>query len=174
MNAREYLFSLERHGIKLGLENITHLLEAANRPERAYPTIHVAGTNGKGSVVAMLDSILRAAGLRTGRFTSPHLIHLNERVLIDRQPIDDEELDDHLAVFRAVAEKMPFSPTFFEVITAAAFRAFAHRNVDVALIEVGMGGRFDSTNVITPLVSAVTSIALEHTRYLGNTLEEIA
>lgn len=174
MNAREFLFGLERHGIKLGLENINHLLDAAGRPERRYPTVHVAGTNGKGSVVAMLDAMLRAAGLHTGRFTSPHLIDVNERFLYDAQPIPDGELDVHLAFFQGVAERMPVSPTFFELVTAVAFRWFAARRVDVGVVEVGMGGRFDSTNVIAPLACAITNIDREHTRYLGDTLEAIA
>ncbi len=174
MNAREFLFSLERHGIKLGLDNINHLLDAAKRPERHYPTVHVAGTNGKGSVVAMVDAMLRAAGYRTGRFTSPHLIALNERFLVDGQPISDDDLDLHLGTFQRVAEGMSPPPTFFEVVTAVAFRWFKAMKVDVAVIEVGMGGRFDSTNVIVPEACAITNIAKEHTKYLGDTLGAIA
>lgn len=174
MTPREYLFSLEGHGIKLGLENITRLLESAGRPHRTYPTVHVAGTNGKGSVVALLDAMLSAAGYRIGRFTSPHLLSVCERFLLNSAPISEEELDEHLAFFQSAAADMENPPTFFEVVTAVAFRWFAQREVDVALVEVGMGGRFDSTNVVVPEVSAITNIALEHTRYLGDTLEEIA
>jgi dihydrofolate synthase/folylpolyglutamate synthase len=164
----EYLYSLELHGIKLGLDNITKLLAAAGDPHRAYPTLHVAGTNGKGSVVAMLDAIFRAAGYRTGRFTSPHLISVRERFLVNCEPISDASLDCHIEFFREIGESGAVSPTFFELCTAVAFREFAQRNVDIGIIEVGMGGRFDSTNVVSPVVSVITNIALEHTKYQGD------
>lgn len=174
MTPVEYLYSLELHGIKLGLDNIGYLLSEAGGPQRAYPTVHVGGTNGKGSVVAMLDAMLRAAGYHTGRFTSPHLCSVTERFLIDGEAIGAEALDGHIEFFRSIAEGMEQCPTFFELNTAIAFRQFAERNVDIALIEVGMGGRFDSTNVIVPEVTGITNIALEHTKYLGDTLEAIA
>ena len=174
MTPVEYLYSLELHGIKLGLDNIRYLLSEAGDPQRAYPTVHVGGTNGKGSVVAMLDAMLRAAGYRTGRFTSPHLCSVTERFLIDGEAIGTEALDGHIECFRAIAEGMEQCPTFFELNTAIAFRHFAEDSVDIALIEVGMGGRFDSTNVIVPEVAGITNIALEHTKYLGDTLEAIA
>ncbi|MBX7257261.1 MAG: bifunctional folylpolyglutamate synthase/dihydrofolate synthase [Candidatus Hydrogenedentes bacterium] len=174
MNPREYLAGLEFHGIKLGLDNITYLLNQAGRPHTAYPTVHVAGTNGKGSVVAMLDAMLRAAGYCVGRFTSPHLIQLNERFIINAQPIDDGELDSQIEYFRNLAEQRDAPPTYFELCTAIAFRWFQRREVDAAIIEVGMGGRFDSTNVITPLACAITNIDLEHTQYLGDTRAKIA
>lgn len=174
MNPRDYLAGLEFHGIKLGLDNITHLLNQAGRPHTAYPAVHVAGTNGKGSVVAMLDAILRAAGYRVGRFTSPHLIRINERFIVDAQPIDDKELDRQIEYFRNAAEQMNAPPTYFELCTAIAFRWFQHCRVDAAIIEVGMGGRFDSTNVIMPLACAITNIDLEHTQYLGDTRAKIA
>lgn len=170
----DYLYGLELHGVKLGLENITHLLEQAGDPQNAYPTVHVGGTNGKGSVVALLEAMLRAAGYTTGRFTSPHLSHIRERFLVNGEAITAERLDEHIVYFKALAERMPRSPTFFELNTAVAFRYFKEMNLDIALIEVGLGGRFDSTNVITPEVSAITNIALEHTQYLGDTLEAIA
>ncbi len=174
MTPREYLAGLEFHGIKLGLENIRRLTEAAGNPERAVPVVHVAGTNGKGSVLAFLDAILRAAGYRTGRYTSPHLIDVNERFLFDGAPIADDELDAHLAFFQTIARDWDHSPTYFEVVTATAFRAFAAHQVDLALIEVGMGGRFDATNIVQPTATAITNIDLEHTRYLGDTLGKIA
>jgi dihydrofolate synthase/folylpolyglutamate synthase len=174
LSPREYLFSLERHGIKLGLENIAFLAEAAGNPERRYPSVHVAGTNGKGSVVALLDAMLHAAGYRTGRFTSPHLIDLNERFLLNHEPIDDAELDRQLDHFRAIALRMSHPPTFFELVTAVAFRWFHQAGVDLALFEVGLGGRYDSTNVINPVAAAITNIDREHTRYLGHSLAEIA
>lgn len=170
----EYLADLEFHGIKLGLEKIRRLLDAAGNPQCTFPTVHIAGTNGKGSVAAFLDAMGRAAGYRVGRFTSPHLIALNERFIIDGIPIDSDTLSAIVARFIPMAAEMDSPPTFFEMTTAAAFQWFAGRRVDLAIIEVGMGGRFDSTNVIEPLVCAITNIARDHTRYLGDTLEAIA
>ena len=174
MTPREYLFSLEYHGIKLGLDNIRRLLDAADNPHRRYPAAHVAGTNGKGSVAAMTDAMVRAAGYKSGRFTSPHLIDLRERFLVGAEPIPDDVLDEEIAFFRDVAGQMEMQATFFEFTTAIAFRWFERCGVDVAMIEVGMGGRFDSTNVIQPAATAITNIELEHTEYLGNTVKEIA
>ncbi|MCC6697916.1 MAG: bifunctional folylpolyglutamate synthase/dihydrofolate synthase [Candidatus Hydrogenedentes bacterium] len=174
MNARDYLASLEFHGIKLGLDNIRFLLNAAGDPHRRYPVVHVAGTNGKGSVVAMLASILQAAGYRVGRFTSPHLLDLEERFVLDGIPIAPDELDKQLAYFQALAQEMPHPPTYFELCTAVAFRWFEKEAVDVAVVEVGMGGRFDSTNVVEPVACAITNIDLEHMQYLGTTVEAIA
>lgn len=171
---REYLFHLERHGIKLGLDNIRYLLDWAGAPQEQYPTVHVAGTNGKGSVVAFLDAMARAAGYRVGRFTSPHLLDVTERFVINGCPISGSVLNEHIEFFRGVADRMSVPPTFFELNTAIAFRWFAQSSVDLAIIEVGMGGRLDSTNVIQPLVTAITNIALDHTQYLGDTLEQIA
>lgn len=170
----DYLFGLAMHGIKLGLGNIRALLEAADNPQDSVPLVHVGGTNGKGSTVALLHAMLRAAGYRTGRFTSPHLIALNERFQIDGVPISDADLDEQIAFFREIAAERDYPPTFFELNTAIAFRWFAQQQVNVALIEVGLGGRLDSTNVIHPIATAVTNIDLEHTQYLGDTLEEIA
>ncbi len=176
MTPRDYLASLEFHGIKLGLDNIRHLMDAAGNPQRRYPTIHVAGTNGKGSVVAFTSAILRAGGarLRVGRFTSPHLLDVTERFLVNSNPISNAALDEHIEFFRAVASTMRYPPTYFELCTAIALRHFYNEHVDVAVIEVGMGGRFDSTNVIEPEVCAITNIAFDHMKYLGNTLEAIA
>ncbi|MCC6144784.1 MAG: bifunctional folylpolyglutamate synthase/dihydrofolate synthase, partial [Candidatus Hydrogenedentes bacterium] len=171
---QEYLASLAMHGIKLGLDNISFLLRRAGDPQFRYPTVHVAGTNGKGSVVAFLDAMFRAAGYRTGKFTSPHLIHLNERFQIDGRPIADGDLDGAIAKYRNIASDLEYPPTFFELNTAIAFDWFAREQVDIALVEVGMGGRLDSTNVISPIVTAITNIDLEHTAYLGNTLAAIA
>ncbi len=174
MNPRDYLAGLEFHGIKLGLDNIRLLLDAASNPHRDYPVVHVAGTNGKGSVVAILDAILRAAGCTVGRFTSPHLIDVEERFLIDGVPMPADALEDEITFFRSIAETMPNPPTYFELCTAIAFRWFSQKKVDIALIEVGMGGRFDSTNVVDPIACAITNIDLEHTAYLGTTVEAIA
>jgi dihydrofolate synthase/folylpolyglutamate synthase len=174
MNPLDYLFGLELHGIKLGLENITRLLDATGNPQNAYPTVHVGGTNGKGSTVAFLDHILRESGYRVGRFTSPHLISVNERFMINGESIGDSQLETLIETYCSQAKQCDISPTFFEINTAIAFQYFADEDVDIALIEVGLGGRFDSTNVITPRVSVVTNIDLEHTQYLGDTLGKIA
>jgi dihydrofolate synthase / folylpolyglutamate synthase len=171
---REYLAGLEFHGIKLGLENITALLRAAGDPQNAYPTVHVAGTNGKGSVLAFLDAMLRAAGYKTGRYTSPHLIDVSERFLVSGVPIPDGGLDAAIELFRGIAGKTSINPTYFEMVTAIAFNWFAKNSVDIGLIEVGMGGRFDATNVLHPAVTAITPIDFDHMQYLGHTLEAIA
>jgi dihydrofolate synthase/folylpolyglutamate synthase len=171
---RAYLDSLEFHGIKLGLDNIRRLLHAVDNPQDRLFVIHIAGTNGKGSVVALLDAMLRAGGYRTARFTSPHLIEINERFVVDGVPVADVDLDAVLGYLRPRCEAMVPPPTYFELCTAVAFQYFAVAEVDVALIEVGMGGRFDSTNVVEPLATAITNIDLEHTAYLGDTLEKIA
>ncbi len=171
---RQYLFDLTLHGIKLGLDNIQALLRAADAPHLAYPTIHIGGTNGKGSVVALLSAMLSDAGYRVGRFTSPHLIDVSERFLINGEPITEVDLEENIRFFQDVATSMPQCPTFFEMNTAIAFRHFAQQRVDVALIEVGMGGRFDSTNVVQPIATAITNIDLEHTAFLGNTITAIA
>ena len=170
----EYLYGLDLHGIKLGLANITGILDRSENPQLKYPTVHVGGTNGKGSVVAFLDAMFRSAGYRTGRFTSPHLCDLRERFIVDGELIEAAALDGHIEYCRRLAEDMSNSPTFFEVNTAIAFRHFAEMAVDVALVEVGLGGRFDSTNVMAPELTVITNIDLEHTEYLGATLEKIA
>jgi dihydrofolate synthase/folylpolyglutamate synthase len=177
---RDRLFALQVFGIKLGLDNIATIVESLGHPERAYPTIHVAGTNGKGSVCAMVERALRAAGYRTGLYTSPHLDRLEERIAIEGLPVEAGRLDDaatdvFAAVDAATADgRLPVAPTFFEVTTAIAFDVFRAAAVDVAVIEVGLGGRFDATNIVTPRVSAITSIAFDHERHLGTTLAQIA
>jgi dihydrofolate synthase/folylpolyglutamate synthase len=177
---RDRLFALEAFGIKLGLDNIGVLVEALGHPERAYPTVHIAGTNGKGSVSAMVERALRAAGYRTGLYTSPHLDRLEERMAVSGEAIDAGRLDasarDVFAeVDAACADgRLPVMPTFFEVTTAIGLDVFRAAQVDVAVIEVGLGGRFDATNVIRPRATAITSIAFDHERYLGTTLAQIA
>ncbi len=175
-----YLFALEPIGIKFGLENIDALVSSLGHPERAYRTIHVAGTNGKGSVTAMADAALAAAGHRTARYTSPHLVDIRERFTIEGQPVGAPALDGaiehvraHIDALRA-AGTLDVQPTFFEVTTAIAFELFRRAGVDVAVIEVGLGGRLDATNVVTPDATAITSIAFDHEQYLGHSLREIA
>ncbi|MGE0359587.1 MAG: folylpolyglutamate synthase/dihydrofolate synthase family protein [Vicinamibacterales bacterium] len=176
----ERLFALEQFGIKLGLEAMRVLLAALDHPEARWPAVHVAGTNGKGSVTAMVDTALRAAGWRVGRYTSPHLVRIEERVVVDGAAVSPAILEAALGrVFAAVdalvaAGRLSAVPTFFEVSTAAAFVVFADAAVDVSVVEVGLGGRYDATNVIRPAVAAITSIAFDHERHLGSTLAAIA
>jgi dihydrofolate synthase/folylpolyglutamate synthase len=175
-----YLFSLEQFGIKFGLENISALVARLGHPEQAFRSVHIAGTNGKGSVTAMIDAALGAAGHRSARYTSPHLVDLRERFVINGQPVEQAALIDAIADVRTAIEALVHEgvlavhPTFFEAATAVAFELFRRARVDVAVLEVGMGGRLDATNVISPAVTAITTIALDHQRYLGSTLREIA
>lgn len=180
MTTTDRLFALEAFGIKLGLDNMRALVEALGHPERACPSIHIAGTNGKGSVAAMTERALRAAGYRTGLYTSPHLDRIEERVAIDGSPASARDFDDTAGAVLDVVDgliasgRLPGSPTFFEVTTAIAFEVFRRAGVTAAVIEVGLGGRFDATNVIQPAVTAITSIAFDHERHLGATLAAIA
>jgi dihydrofolate synthase/folylpolyglutamate synthase len=176
----DYLFGLEQFGIKFGLENIHAIVERLGHPERAYETVHVAGTNGKGSVTAMVDAALRAAGRRSARYTSPHLVDLRERFVIDGAPVAAATLDAAIGDVRREIDALRGSgvlavqPTFFEVTTAIAFELFRRAGVESAVVEVGLGGRLDATNVVSPAVTAITSIAFDHEKYLGTTLREIA
>lgn len=176
---KDYLYALKAGGMKFGIDRMWRLTAALGQPDKSYPVVHVAGTNGKGSVSAMLESMLRAAGRRTGLYTSPHLVKLGERVQVDRQPITEGEIVAFVNELRPVAEKAAAfaadeHATFFEFMTAMAFLHFQRRQVDVAVIEVGMGGRLDATNVVTPEVSVITSIGLDHCAELGDTVELIA
>jgi dihydrofolate synthase/folylpolyglutamate synthase len=175
-----YLQSLEQFGIKFGLDNISAIVAQLGHPERAFRSVHIAGTNGKGSVTAMVDAALRAAGHRSARYTSPHLLDLTERFTIDGRPVERHALAavasdvrDAVDALRRVGA-LEVQPTFFEATTAIAFELFRRAGVDVAVLEVGMGGRLDATNVVPPMVTAITSIALDHQQYLGTTLREIA
>ena len=167
------LFSLEYTGMKLGLDNIKALMDALGNPHRAFPTIHVAGTNGKGSVCNMLAAALQANGYKTGLFTSPHLVSYTERMKINGKPIAEERFTTYFkSLWHDIQE---IKATFFEATTAIAFQYFRDENVDVAVIETGLGGRLDATNVLEkPLATVITSIGLEHTEILGDTLEKIA
>ena len=173
VSARASLFALETVGIKLGLEQIRALLEALGHPERNYPSIVVAGTNGKGSVTAMLECGLRAAGYRTGRYISPHLMHLEERFAIDGQPISSSRLDTLAEKVMSVASSLATPPSFFEATTALALEAFRREAVDVAVLEVGLGGRLDATNAVESRAVAITAVDFDHQSYLGHTIEEI-
>ncbi|RRK01232.1 bifunctional folylpolyglutamate synthase/dihydrofolate synthase [Opitutaceae bacterium TAV3] len=170
---------MKARGVSFGIDRMREFAAALGHPERAMPVIHVAGTNGKGSVAAMIESILRAAGLRTGLYTSPHLIRLGERVQVDRVPLTEAEIVRYVEELRPVAERIGAAsaeamPSFFEFMTAMAFLQFSRRRCDVAIIEVGLGGRLDATNIVEPVMSVITSIGLDHCEMLGNTLESIA
>ncbi|HMP76361.1 MAG TPA: folylpolyglutamate synthase/dihydrofolate synthase family protein [Kiritimatiellia bacterium] len=172
------LYTRNLHVIKLGLDTELALLDALDRPHDHFLAIHVAGTNGKGSVCAMLAEILRAAGFRTGLYTSPHLCRFNERLRVDGVAISDEELGAALATVEEAAARVCAAgardATFFEFTTALAFHWFRARGVQVAVLETGMGGRLDATNVVTPVLSVITSIGLDHQAFLGDTIEKIA
>lgn len=177
--ALEYIDSICGLGSKLGLSRITELLNRLGNPQEKYKVIHVAGTNGKGSVCSMLSRILISAGYKTAEYTSPHLERYNERYVINNKEISDDDYGKYMGIIKKYADEMDKDgfgrPTVFEHITALAFLYFAENNVDYAVIEVGLGGRFDATNVIKrPILSVITSISLDHTEFLGNTLESIA
>lgn len=167
------MYGFRRFGIKLGLSTIKNILAGLGNPQNTFACIHVAGTNGKGSVASSLASILRRCGYRTGLYTSPHLVRFNERIKINNRPISNEKVvDSYNAVKSAYSGKR--DPTFFEFTTAMAFFEFADQKVDWAVIETGMGGRLDATNIINPKLSIITNISLEHREYLGNTITQIA
>jgi dihydrofolate synthase/folylpolyglutamate synthase len=172
--SRDYLFSLEQIGIKLGLDQIRALVRHLGQPDAQFPSIVIAGTNGKGSVTAMVELGLRAAGYRTGRYTSPHLVHVEERFAIDGQPIGSDLLDALAGRVRDAARHLPAPPSFFEATTAVALEAFRDARVDVAVLEVGLGGRLDATNVVHPVGVAITAIDFDHEPYLGHTIDAIA
>lgn len=173
--ALEYIHSVNWCFCKPGLERIEELCERLGHPERQLRFIHVAGTNGKGSFCSMLESVLRSAGYKTGLYTSPYITVFNERMRINGQNIDNEELARITSEVRPIADSMSDRPTEFELITAVAFEYFRRNECDVVVLEAGMGGRLDSTNIIpNSVLSVITGIALDHTAFLGNTVAEIA
>jgi dihydrofolate synthase/folylpolyglutamate synthase len=171
-SALTYLFARTTGIYKFGLERTQALLGELGDPHLRYPVIHIAGTNGKGSSVATADALLRARGLRVARYTSPHLVDFRERIVVNGAPISEEEVVEFIGEWTPAVERLGAS--FFEATTALAFAHFARGEVDVALVETGLGGRLDSTNVVRPLAAGVTSIGFDHLEYLGETLEQIA
>jgi dihydrofolate synthase / folylpolyglutamate synthase len=171
--AVEYLYSLQKYGIKFGLSKTSNLLKAFGNPHRGQRYVHIAGTNGKGSVAAMVESILRTSGLKVGFYSSPHLVRFTERFRINGKEIPSESAAGLVEELKAVVDPGQ-PPTFFEVATAMGLIYFAREEVDIAMIEVGMGGRLDATNVIRPAVSVITNISFDHQAFLGNRLIEIA
>jgi dihydrofolate synthase/folylpolyglutamate synthase len=176
----EFLFSLEVLGMKFGLENMQTLCEDLDHPENSFRSIIVAGTNGKGSVTAMLSAAVHAAGHRVARYTSPHLLRLEERFVIYEHEVETRALEQAAGTVQRAVERLirkgrlEGPPTFFEATTATAFELFRTAGIDVAVLEVGLGGRLDATNVVTPLVAAITSIDLDHQAQLGDTIEAVA
>ncbi len=177
---QDYLFGLKAGGVKFGIDRMRLLSSKLGNPESRVPCVHVAGTNGKGSVSAILESILRASGRRTGLYTSPHLVRLGERVQVNRAILTEDEIIAYVRELQPLADRIGSEggpgdrPTFFEFMTAMAFLQFSRRRCDMSVIEVGLGGRLDATNIVEPEVSVITSIGLDHCDMLGNTLTEIA
>src|SRR5215469_11736841 len=174
--AIQFLYGLRLFGAKFGLENTFKLAELAGNPEHQLRFIHVAGTNGKGSTCAMIESIYRAAGLRVGLFTSPHLVSFRERIQIDRQLISEADVVRLVEQLRPLLKEFPedHHPTFFESVTIMALRYFAEQQCEFVIWETGLGGRLDATNIVTPLASVITNIHYDHQKWLGETLAEIA
>jgi dihydrofolate synthase / folylpolyglutamate synthase len=174
--AIQFLYDLRLFGAKFGLENTRRLAALAGHPEEKLRFIHVAGTNGKGSTCAMLESIYRAAGLRVGLYTSPHLVSFCERFQVNREPVSESAVVRLVERLRPLLNQFPRDqhPTFFEVVTVMALLYFAERECDLVVWETGMGGRLDATNIITPLASVITNVTADHQRWLGNTIEQIA
>ena len=168
----EYLYGLERFGIKLDLSNTLSILKYLGNPHKKFPSVHIAGTNGKGSVAAIMQSVLSEAGYKTGIYTSPHLVDFRERIRINQIKIDKGYIQTFVSDLKKQIEKNKY--TFFETTTALAFNYFAQKNVDIAVVETGLGGRLDSTNVLSPEIVIITTLSLDHTRTLGKTLKKIA
>ena len=172
MNSIQYLLSIETRGIKMGLQRTRELMAVCGNPHLDLPSIQVAGTNGKGSVCAMLANIFKTSNYKTGLFTSPHLVNVNERIRINGLPISDSDIDNFIRMHKSKIEKT--EATFFETMTAMAFWYFKKENVDIAILETGLGGRLDSVSVCEPLATVITPISLDHIEILGETLSEIA
>ena len=172
--AVNYLYGLQKHGIKLGLDNTIRLLSLLDNPQNYFQSIHVAGTNGKGSTSVIIASILQAAGFRTGLFTSPHLVSFTERIRVNNEEIREDEVIELTEEIRSTIEGSELNPTFFEFVTAMGLLYLKRKNIDWAVVETGMGGRLDATNVLLPEASVITSINYDHSEFLGNTISAIA
>ncbi|KPK02706.1 MAG: hypothetical protein AMK71_01315 [Nitrospira bacterium SG8_35_4] len=168
-----YLYSLQKHGIKLGLSNTLRLMHILGQPQKSFRSVHIAGTNGKGSTATAIASILSKNGFRVGLFTSPHLISFTERISINGIRITESEVIEAAAAVLAAIKHTDLNPTFFEFVTAMAFSYFKQKSADWAVVETGMGGRLDATNVIEPEVSLITNISMDHREFLGNTISDI-
>lgn len=169
----EELYSYSLHGVKLGLKNIEDICKAMNNPQMNYKTIHVAGTNGKGSTSTTIETVLIESGSKVGKYTSPHILRFNERISVNGIEITDEEIAYYYSYIKNIVKELEITPTFFEVTTAMMFKYFSDKKVDYAVIEVGMGGRFDATNVIKGDICVITNVSLDHTDFLGKTIYDI-
>ena len=169
-----YLYGLQKHGIKLGLENSRGLMSILGEPQKSFRSVHIAGTNGKGSTASIIASILRETGFKVGLYTSPHLISFTERIKINNSPVLESDVIRLVSFIRKAITNADINPTFFEFVTAMALYYFARKKVDWAVVEVGMGGRLDATNILLPDVSVITNISLEHREFLGESLSAIA
>lgn len=172
----EYLYGLEKFGILLGLDNIRIILSLLENPEKSFPSIHIVGTNGKGSTAAFLTSILSKAGYKVGKYTSPHLVDFSERITINDNKIKEKDITRIAFEIKDIIASSQYKDkpyTFFEVTTALAFKYFSEKQIDIAVIEAGLGGRLDATNVLTPIVTVITNIGIEHKDFLGDTIELI-
>ena len=174
--AIQFLYDLRLFGLKLGLENTFALAALAGNPHTRLRFIHVAGTNGKGSTCAMLESVYRAAGLKVGLFTSPHLVSFRERIQVNRQLVSEADVVRLVAGMQELLERMPADhhATFFEVLAVMALRYFEEQRCDLVIWETGLGGRLDATNIVTPLACVITNIQFDHQKWLGHTLAQIA
>lgn len=176
-NVFSYLYGLEKYGILLGLENIKIVLSLIGNPEKKIKTVHIVGTNGKGSTAVFLSNILISSGYKVGLYTSPHLVKFNERIKINNRKISDKDIERIAFTIKNNIDKSVYKDrpyTFFEITTALAFQYFYEKGVDIAIIEAGLGGRLDATNVLSPLLTIITNVGLEHKEFLGDTLEKIA
>ena len=169
-----YIENLKRFGIKYDLNQIKSLCELLNNSQNNFPSIHIAGTNGKGSTATLIANILKEAGYKVGLYTSPYITNFNERIKINNEPISDQDLDILITKLRNLAEEKNLEVTFFEFTTAIAFEYFSNNNVDISVIEAGLGGKLDATNILDSIISVITNIGLDHTSYLGETKKEIA
>ncbi len=169
-----YLYGLQKHGIKLGLENSRGLMGILGEPQKSFRSVHIAGTNGKGSTASIIASILKETGFKVGLYTSPHLISFTERIKVNNSPVLESDVIRLVSFIRKAITNADINPTFFEFVTAMALYYFAHKKVDWAVVEVGMGGRLDATNILLPDVSVITNISLEHREFLGESLSAIA
>lgn len=178
-DVKGYLYSLKTQKSKYGIDRMALLSQMLNHPEQNFPIIHVAGTNGKGSTCAMLEAIYRAAGFRTGMFTSPHLVYIGERIQVNRERLSPQKIVEYTRLLKIIADQLAEKdvdnhPSFFEFMTAMAFLHFMHEKIDICILETGLGGRLDSTNIVNPMLSIITSISLDHCEILGDTIPIIA
>ncbi len=170
----EELYSYSLHGIKLGLENIQKICDSLGNPEREYKTIHITGTNGKGSTATITEKILEEAGYKVGKYTSPHILKFNERIRVGAEDIEDRDISRLYGIIKDKVSELNIKPTFFEITTAMMFLYFKEQKIDYAVIEVGMGGNYDATNVVASDIAIITNVSLDHTEYLGKSIYEIA